>query len=110
MAHNAWMDKFDSSMDDMAKVMIELSANVAKLVHEKAIGSSNLEQMVVAHNNQGQMVQVKHAKIDFLRFDGTDPLNWIFKAEQFFNYYEMLDSQQVILAAINMEGDVMPWF
>lgn len=30
-------------------------------------------------------------KIDFPRFDGSNPLQWIFRAEQFFDFYEILD-------------------
>lgn len=52
----------------------------------------------------------KSVKLDFPRFDGTDALHWIFKAEQYFKYYDIKDPQRVVIAAVHLEGDVLPWF
>ncbi|XP_028776266.1 uncharacterized protein LOC114733022 [Neltuma alba] len=52
----------------------------------------------------------KQIKVDFPRFDGSDALNWIFKAEQYFKYYEMTDAQKLVIASVHMEGEVLPWF
>jgi len=35
---------------------------------------------------------------------------WIFKAEQFFDYYGTADEDRLTIAAIHMEEDVVPWF
>ncbi|XP_054822342.1 uncharacterized protein LOC129320773 isoform X2 [Prosopis cineraria] len=114
------MDKHDSSIDEMAKALTELSRkneridemyntlaelsrNVAKLQLQQnsAIGSSNSNQ---------NSIQVRIVKVNFPKFDGTDALNWIFRAEQYFSYYQMTDDQKVVLASVNMEGDIIPWF
>lgn len=52
----------------------------------------------------------KSVKLDFPRFDGTDALNWIFKAEQYFKYYDIKDSQRIVIAAVHLDGDILPWF
>lgn len=49
-------------------------------------------------------------KLDFPRFDGNEPHDWIFKAEQFFEYYLTPDDQRMTIASVNMEGMVVPWF
>jgi hypothetical protein len=49
-------------------------------------------------------------KLDFPRFDGTDPTNWILKAEQFFNYNNTPDLQKVSFAAFHMEGRALTWY
>ncbi|WVY96041.1 hypothetical protein V8G54_028192 [Vigna mungo] len=54
--------------------------------------------------------QVRNVKLDFPRFDGTGVLQWIFKAEQFFNYYRIPDDQRLIIASIHLERKVIPWF
>ena len=47
----------------------------------------------------------------FPHFDGHTPvLEWIFKAEKFFNYHHTPDSDRVEIAAIHFEKDVIPWF
>ncbi|XP_028794470.1 uncharacterized protein LOC114750095 [Neltuma alba] len=52
----------------------------------------------------------KQVKVDFPKFGGTDPSHWIFRAEQYFEYYGTPEPHKLVLAAINMEGDVVPWF
>lgn len=53
---------------------------------------------------------MRNIKLDFPRFEGSDVLNWIFKAEQFFDYYGTPDTQRLIIVAVHMEKDVVPWF
>lgn len=59
---------------------------------------------------QYQPFQTKNVKIDFPRFDGTEPSDWIFKAEQFFEYYATSDDQRMTIASVHMDGTVVPWF
>jgi len=54
--------------------------------------------------------QVRNVKLDFPRFNGSEVLQWIFKAEQFFDYYNTADAQRLTIAAIHMEKEVVPWF
>jgi len=56
------------------------------------------------------LFQVRNIKLDFPRFDGTNVLQWIFKAEQFFDYYGTPNLQRLTIAAIHMDKDVVPWF
>jgi len=72
----------------------------------KAIGGSTSNSAV----NNPQPFQVRNIKLDFPRFDGSDVLHWIFKVEQFFDYYNTLDAQCLTIAGIHMDKDVVPWF
>ncbi|KAJ1377420.1 Retrotransposon gag domain [Sesbania bispinosa] len=47
--------------------------------------------------------------LDFPKFDGSDPLNCLFRAEQF-SYYVTPDSQRLTIAAVHFEGSAVPWF
>lgn len=53
---------------------------------------------------------VGNVKLDFPRFDGSDVLHWIFKAEQLFEFYSTPYAQGLTIAAVHMEKDVVPWF
>lgn len=57
-----------------------------------------------------QSFQIRNIKLDFPRFDGTEVMNWIFRAEQFFDYYATPDVHRLTIAAMHMEKDVVPWF
>ena len=54
--------------------------------------------------------QTRNVKLDFPRFNGTEVLEWIFKAEQFFEYYNTPDADRITIASIHMEKDAVPWF
>jgi hypothetical protein len=49
-------------------------------------------------------------KLDIPRFDGTDPLGWIFKITQFFDYHLTPDDQRLRIASFYMEGEALTWF
>ncbi|GJX70825.1 transposon ty3-I gag-pol polyprotein [Tanacetum coccineum] len=59
------------------------------------------------HSRLGDIPLVK---LDFPRFDDSDPLNWLFRADQFFTYYETPDIQRLTIASVHFEGSVIPWF
>ncbi|GAU45976.1 hypothetical protein TSUD_401160 [Trifolium subterraneum] len=49
-------------------------------------------------------------KLEIPKFDGTDPLNWIFKISQFFDFHQTPDAQRLRLASFYMEGEALTWF
>lgn len=50
-------------------------------------------------------------RIDFPRFtEGDDPLAWIFKAEQYFSFYNTPANHRVLTASFHMDGEVLQWF
>ncbi|PNX64179.1 retrotransposon protein, partial [Trifolium pratense] len=49
-------------------------------------------------------------KLDIPRFDGSDPLGWIFKVTQFFDYHLTPEDQRLRLASFYMEGEALTWF
>ena len=49
-------------------------------------------------------------KLDVPRFDGTDPMGWIFKITQFFEYHGTPDTDRITIAAFYMEGRALAWF
>lgn len=49
--------------------------------------------------------------IDFSRFVlDDDPLAWIYKADQFFNYYPTLEHQKVVTVSFHLDGEALQWF
>jgi len=51
-----------------------------------------------------------HMKLDVPRFDGNDPLGWIFKITQFFVYHCIPDNERLTVASFYMEGPTLCWF
>ena len=49
-------------------------------------------------------------KLDVPRFDGTDPLGWIFKINQYFEYHGTPEHVRLTIASFYMEGRALAWF
>ncbi|XP_012848349.1 PREDICTED: uncharacterized protein LOC105968265 [Erythranthe guttata] len=72
-------------------------------------------------NNRGQEVMVNpnpfsgnytpNPKIDFPRFDGSNPRTWLFKCQGYFQLVSNIpDTQKVVLAALHFEGRAAIWY
>jgi len=53
---------------------------------------------------------IKPPKLHLLPFDRTNPLDWLFQAEQFFVHYSIPHTQRLTHAASYMTGDALGWF
>jgi hypothetical protein len=110
--------------------IIELAASINNLVQSQqtfqtAI-STNLNNLVTDVNNlrarlpppgfphtpnhDPPPLHTTSIKLDIPRFDGTDPLGWIFKITQFFDYHLTPDDQRLRIASFYMEGEALTWF
>lgn len=49
-------------------------------------------------------------KLDIPRFNGTNPLRWIFKITQFFEFHRTPEKQRLCIASFYMEGEALAWF
>ena len=49
-------------------------------------------------------------KLDFPRFSGEEPTSWIYKANQYFRYYKISESEKLMMASFHMEGEALVWF
>lgn len=49
-------------------------------------------------------------KLEFPRFDGTDPKGWIIRAEQYFDFITVEEFKRIKLAGMHFEGKAGVWF
>ncbi|MCH95241.1 hypothetical protein A2U01_0016216, partial [Trifolium medium] len=52
----------------------------------------------------------KPPKIHLLTFDGSNPLDWVFQANQFFDHYSIPNYQRLSHVPGYMTGDALRWF
>ncbi len=49
--------------------------------------------------------------MNFHNYDGTeDPISWLCRAEQFFNFQNTVEEDKVDLAAYHLEGEAQFWY
>ena len=49
-------------------------------------------------------------KLEFPRFSGGDPFAWIFRAVQFFRYYEIPEEEKILNASYHLDDEPLVWF
>lgn len=60
-----------------------------------------------ANLNHGQQ---KHVKLDFPRFNGGDPEEWLNRAKQYFAYHEIPREQRVSFASYHLTEEANAWW
>ncbi|XP_026453525.1 uncharacterized protein LOC113354395 [Papaver somniferum] len=79
-----------------------------------------------SHSNGGSFDDIRHLiwnihppntgkftrtpKVDFPRFNGTNPRRWVLKCERYFHHHNFPDEERVDMAAIHFDSQVDPWY
>ena len=67
------------------------------------------------HNEIGQnfnhLPRPPFLNMDFPRFNRTDdPMDWVYKADHYFDFFNIEESKKVKMASFHLEGDALQWF
>ncbi|XP_026441802.1 uncharacterized protein LOC113340978 [Papaver somniferum] len=69
------------------------------------------QQRFIQHHQTGEGQFANYRpKIDFPRFDGTNPRAWIRKCKKYFFLHQLNDEQKVHIATLYLEGKADVWF
>lgn len=104
-----------SKLQHLEDMMTKLSETV---LSSREGGSSNFrEKSVQQGGNRAEsatggkpMFSSKLAKLEFPRYSGTDPTEWLAKANQFFDFQATPDNEKVSLASYHMQGEANEWW
>ncbi|XP_028755422.1 uncharacterized protein LOC114714818 [Neltuma alba] len=104
-------------MESLFEIVLQSLDELKRDKNQAGSGSTSMHEPSATHEHSANptvhtftTVTGRQMKLDFPRFDGKDALDWIFRAERFFKYYEIQESQRLIIAAIHFDGEVLPWF
>lgn len=61
-------------------------------------------------NSNPVPASIHKMKLEVPRFDGANPLGWIFKITQYFEYHGTLDRDRLTIALFYMEGRALAWY
>ncbi|XP_076922178.1 uncharacterized protein LOC143583878 [Bidens hawaiensis] len=92
---------------NLVNQMSDLSNSINDNLHPDP-NRPNLErQQPPAHQNHRPP---HHPKINLPMFDGTNPLGWIFQADNYFTYFAIPPADRVQLSAFHFVGDALSWY
>lgn len=53
---------------------------------------------------------INSMKLEVPKFDGTDPFNWIFKIQHYFQFYGIQGDQRLSYVSFALEGKASDWY
>ncbi|KAH9763048.1 hypothetical protein KPL70_001041 [Citrus sinensis] len=70
-----------------------------------------MHQLELGENNGGrQIFYSKMARLEFPKYSGEDPTEWLSRVAQFFEFQGIADNQKVTLASFHLEGEANQWW
>ena len=88
---------------------------MSKTGAESSQGNSTISRL--HHQKEGRdsamgrpMFFSKLAKLEFPKYTGDYPMEWLTRVEQFFEYQETMETQKVLLASFHLEGEANQWW
>lgn len=89
----------------------QLTSILQKLSPSNQDGSSQSPRIGENHNlNFAMLPFYCPMKLDFSRFSGEEPASLVYKANQYFRYYNTSIGEKLMLASFHMEGEALFWF
>lgn len=90
----------------------ELHANKT-IVNRNEEGSSNEKQYASTNENVVAALLAIHLtlprRLELPVFNGSDPMGWLARVEQYFEFQQIKESQKVSMALIGMKGSALRW-
>ena len=89
-------------MNSLTQKIDELLSKVTPILLPSSSPSPSPSSPAPTHNHK--------MKLEVPRFHGTEPLGWIFKINQYFEYHDTPEHERLTIASFYMEGRALAWF
>ncbi|XP_038678483.1 uncharacterized protein LOC119979936 [Tripterygium wilfordii] len=104
--------------DQAAQLQVQLQERdlrhqqtLAEIMNRLDVRDSSGASSVAQSSAQGRQPYMEdRPRIDFPRFSGEDLETWIYKSQQYFDYYQVPITKQVTTAKFYLEGKALVWF
>lgn len=61
-------------------------------------------------HNSHPIANFRNPKVEMASFDGSEALDWLFQADQFFSFYNITPEHRVQMVAFYMKGEALSWY
>jgi len=114
--NNNQQSTLEARNDHLHSNFPSLLYQVASLSHSKN-KLSPVNHQTNPHSNQSHFQHqhpppptLKPPTVNLPFFDGNNPLDWLFQANQYFSFYQILRHQRVPMVAFHMQEEALSWF
>lgn len=97
-------------MEELMQQLGHLTLGLQALV--QTLDQNQGEQPTHGQHNNHEVggFQMRSVQLEFPRFDGEDPTNWLYRANQFFAFNQTTPQHKIFMASFHMEGKALIWF
>ena len=95
------------------RTLNEMNQNLNAILQKLNSQDSNPhtpQRIVPMNESSSSLTLVRLVKLDFPRFSGDDPVSWVYKANQYFGYYQTPVAEKFLIASFHMELEALIWF
>jgi len=86
----------------------DLASKVDSILEHLRLRDSGVHSTTAPTNSPSH--QRNAVKLDIPKFDGHDPLGWIFKITQLFQYQNTPEDERVTIASLYLDGVALSWY
>ena len=101
-SHSTLLDKHSDLVDKYS----EISGKVDSILDHLHLRSPARDHV----GTSTQFHQRNTVKLDILRFDGRDPMGWIFKISQLFEYQQTPEEERITVASFYLDEAALSWY
>ena len=104
--HNKDIQEIQKIQGIHTRTLNEMNQNLNAILQKlnSQDGNQHLPQRTIPANQSSSTLSlVKLVKLDFPRFSSDDPASWVYKANQYFGYYQNPIVEKLLIASFHME-------
>lgn len=102
------LSMIEQSISSLVKGMETLQQQA--LLTTRSSPATMMTEHASSENKVSNTNPLRSIKMDLPRFNGSQALQWIYQADQFFDYYEVSDFYRLKIASIHFDEPVVSWF
>lgn len=102
------LSMIEQSVSSLVKCMESLQQQAS--MNQISSSQTLLQEPPISESRSIINSPLRSIKLDLPRFDGSNALQWLYHAEQFFDFYETSDFYRLKIASVHFDGPVVPWF
>ncbi|GKA18118.1 hypothetical protein Tco_0697955 [Tanacetum coccineum] len=101
-----------SQLDIIVKQLAAQYEQTATLISTIAQNNARTQHLPPPNNAPPPLhgLQIRPPKLNLPAFDGSNPLDWLFQADQYFTFYNIAPPQRLSMVAFHLTGDALSWY
>ncbi|KAL4622255.1 hypothetical protein ACB092_06G284100 [Castanea dentata] len=111
--HNREIQEIQKIQGIHTRTLNEMNQNLNAILQKLSSQDSNShspQRMGLVNLSSSTLLFARSVKLDFPRFSGDDSASWVYKANQYFGYYQTPVTGKLLIALLHMVLEALIWF